>query len=150
MCLPATDTDEDKAGYVQTIALVTVDRTVEYREGDEAPGGALLSKVTVVETLKSNPPATLSIGQSVLRQTSGGYAKTKPAYLPLEPGHRYVVGTVPDPAYGDGWVWFATAADNDLTTATSRWTRAVDRQIAPHPDPACNDVINDSTSPATP
>lgn len=149
VCLPANDTDEDKAGYAQTIALVTVDRTVEYREEDEAPGGALLSKVTVVERLKGSPPTTMTIGQSVLREAGGGYAKTKPAYLPLEPGHRYVVGTVPDPAYGDGWVWFATAADNDLTAATTRWTRAVDHQVAPHPDPACNDVINDSPSPAT-
>lgn len=150
LCLPATHTDEDKAGYAQTIALVTVDRMVEYREEDETPGGALLSKVTVVERLKGSPPTTMTIGQSVLREAGGGYAKTKPSYLPLEPGHRYVVGTVPDPAYGDGWVWFATAADNDLTAATTRWTRAVDRQVAPHPDPACNDVINDSPSPATP
>ncbi|WP_329624730.1 hypothetical protein OG357_33850 [Streptomyces sp. NBC_01255] len=150
LCLPATDTDEDKAGYAQTIALVTVDRTVEYREGDEAAGGALLSKVTVAQRLKGSPPTTMTIGQSVLRQAGGGYTKTKPSYLPLEPGHRYVVGTVPDPAYGDGWIWFATAADNDLTAATTRWTRAVDRQVAPHPDPACNDVINDSPSPATP
>ncbi|MFE7595576.1 hypothetical protein [Streptomyces sp. NPDC057494] len=53
---------------------------------------------------------------SVLLQTDGAYAKTKPTYMPLEPGHHYIVDTVPDPAYGDGWVWFATAADNDLTT----------------------------------
>ncbi|MEU2244613.1 hypothetical protein ABZ572_35050 [Streptomyces sp. NPDC018338] len=67
---PITEpTGVDKAGHAQTIALVTVDRTVEYR---------------------------------------------------------------------------------DLTTATSRWTRAVDRQVAPHPDPARNDVIDDSTSPAAP
>ena len=150
VCLPATETDEDKAGYAQTIALVTVESTVEYREEDEAVGGALLSKVTVVEPLKGSPPTTMTIGQSVLRQAGGGYAKTKPSYLPLEPGHRYIVGTVPDPAYGDGWIWFATAADTDLTAATNRWTRAVDHQIAPHPDPACNDVINDSSSPATP
>ncbi|MFE5710322.1 hypothetical protein ACFQ7J_05755 [Streptomyces sp. NPDC056501] len=150
VCLPANDTGEDKAGYAQTIALVTVDRTVEYREEDETPGGALLSKVTVVERLKGIPPTTMTIGQSVLRQEGGGYAKTKPSYLPLEPGHRYVVGTLPDPAYGDGWVWFATAADNDLTAATTRWTRAVDQQAAPHPDTACNDVTNDSTNPATP
>ncbi|SEE59626.1 hypothetical protein [Streptomyces sp. TLI_105] len=148
MCLPATDTDEDKAGYAQTIALVTVDRTAEYREEGEAPGGALLSKVTVVEPFKGTPPATMTIGQSVLRQAGGGYAKTKPAYLPLEPGHRYIVGTVPDPAYGDGWVWFATDADNDLTAATARWTRAIDHQIAPHPDPACDDVATDASSPA--
>ncbi|MFD0153718.1 hypothetical protein ACWGQ4_28640 [Streptomyces sp. NPDC055721] len=150
LCLPANDTDEDKAGYAQMIALVTVDRTVEYREEDETPGGTLLSKVTIVEPLKGTPPERMTIGQSVLRQTGGGYAKTKPAYLPLEPGHHYVVGTVPDPAYGDGWVWFATAADNDLTAATTRWTRAVDHQAAPHPHTACNDVINDSTNPATP
>ncbi|MEU4063439.1 hypothetical protein AB0F25_13560 [Streptomyces wedmorensis] len=150
VCLPATDTDEDKAGYSHTIAVVTVDRTVEYREEGEAPGGALLSKVTVVEPLKGTPPATMTIGQSVLRQTGGGYAKTKPAYLPLEPGHRYVVGTVPDPNYDDGWVWFATSADDDLTAATTRWTRAVTHQIAPHPDPACNDVIDDGSSPAIP
>ncbi|MFB7449832.1 hypothetical protein [Streptomyces sp. NPDC056194] len=151
MCLPATDTDEDKAGYAHTIALITVDRTVEYREEDEAPGGALLSKVTVVQPLKGSPPKALTVGQSVLRQTGGGYAKTKPAYLPLEPGHRYIVGTIPDPAYGEGgWVWFATAADNDLTTVTTRWTRAIDRQIAPHPDPACNDVTDDPSTPANP
>ncbi|MFI9210455.1 hypothetical protein ACIGW7_20260 [Streptomyces sp. NPDC053253] len=70
------------------------------------------------------------------------------ACLPLEPGHRYVVGAVPDPACGDGWVGAGAAADNDLTTATSRWTRAVNRQVAPHPDPACNDVINDSAATA--
>ncbi|MFE5597394.1 hypothetical protein [Streptomyces sp. NPDC056549] len=146
MCLPATDTDEDKAGYAHTIALVTVDRTVEYREEDEAPGGALLSKVTVVEPLKGSPPKTMTIGQSVLRQADGRYAKTKPAYMPLEPGHRYIVGTVPDLAYGDGWVWFATAADNDLPTVTNRWTHAIDHQIAPRPDPACDDVVVDTSS----
>ncbi|WP_328940266.1 hypothetical protein OG259_00135 [Streptomyces sp. NBC_00250] len=150
VCLPATDTDEDKAGYARTIALVTVDHAVEYREEDEASGGALLSKVTVVQPLKGAPAARLTIGQSVLRQADGTYAKTKPAYLPLEPGHRYVVGTVPDAAYDDGWVWFATAADNDLATATTRWTRAIDHQVAPHPDPACNDVLNDRSSPAMP
>ncbi|GGT26394.1 hypothetical protein GCM10010222_80250 [Streptomyces tanashiensis] len=150
MCLPATDTDEDKAGYARTIVLITVEKTVEYREEDEAPGGALLSKVTVVQPLKGSPPKTLTIGQSVLRQADGRYAKTKPTYMPLEPGHRYIVGTVPDPAYGDGWVWFATAADNDLTTVTNRWTRAIDHQIAPHPDPACNDVIDTTGSPSAP
>ncbi|MFE0654197.1 hypothetical protein ACFVZH_37205 [Streptomyces sp. NPDC059534] len=71
----------------------------------------------------------------VLRQADGRYATTKPACIPLEPGHRYIVGTVPDPAYSDGWVWFATAADNDLTTVTNRWTRVVDRQIAPSSRP---------------
>ncbi|MFD3997179.1 hypothetical protein [Streptomyces sp. NPDC058583] len=150
VCLPANDTDEDKAGYAHTIALVTVDRTVDYREEDEAPGGVLLSKVRVVQSLKGAPGATLTIGQSVLRQADDTYAKTKPAYMPLEPGHRYVVGTVPDPAYDDGWVWFATTADNDPTAAATRWTRAVTHQVAPHPDPACNDVINDHTSPTTP
>ncbi|MFC9593993.1 hypothetical protein ACFTUC_29965 [Streptomyces sp. NPDC056944] len=150
MCLPVTDADEDKAGYARTIALIAVDRTVEYREEAEGPGGALLSRVTVVQPLKGSPSKTLTIGQSVLRQADGRYAKSKPAYMPLEPGHRYIVGTVPDPTYGDGWVWFATTADNDLTTVTNRWTRAIDHQIAPLPHPACDDFSDDPSTPAGP
>ncbi|MDV9186827.1 hypothetical protein R6L23_01005 [Streptomyces sp. SR27] len=146
MCLPATETDEDRAGYAHTIALVTVDRTVEYREESADPGGALVSAVTVVERLKGAAPERLTIGQSVLRDADG-YAKTKPAYLPLEPGHQYVVGIVPDPDYSDGWIWFATAADTDPAAATARWTHAVDRQIAPHPDPACDDITTDTSTP---
>ena len=141
LCLPATDTDEDRAGYARTIALVTVDRSVEYRKESADPGGALVSAVTVAAPLKGAPPKQMTIGQSVLREVGGGYARTKATYLPLEPGHQYVVGIVPDSEYGDGWVWFATAADTDPAATTARWTRAVDRQIAPHPDPACTDVI---------
>ncbi|MEU1863655.1 hypothetical protein [Streptomyces gardneri] len=140
LCLPATDTDEDKAGYAHTIALVSVERTVEYREESADAGGALVSAVTILQPLKGTPPKQMTVGQSVL-QAGGGYAMTKPAYLPLEPGHRYVVGIVPDSDYGDGWVWFATAADSDPAAATARWTRAVARQIAPHPDPACTDLV---------
>ncbi|MFF8414604.1 hypothetical protein [Streptomyces omiyaensis] len=78
----------------------------------------------------------------------GGYAKTKPAYLPLEPGHRYVLGTVPDADYGDGgWVWFATPADTDPAGAEQRWATAVARQAAPHPDPACTDTTTTETTP---
>ncbi|MFE5798070.1 hypothetical protein ACFQ8C_36610 [Streptomyces sp. NPDC056503] len=88
----------------------------------------------------------MTVGQSVLPVAGGGYAKTKPAYLPLAPGHRYVVGTVPDADYGDGgWVWFATPADTDPAGAEQRWATAVARQAAPHPDPACT-----TTTEATP
>ncbi|ALO13607.1 hypothetical protein AQF52_8026 [Streptomyces venezuelae] len=87
LCLPTTETDEDKAGYAHTIALVSVDRTVEYREESPDAGGALVSAVTTLQPLKGTPPKRMTIGQSVL-QTGSGYARTKPAYLPLEPGHR--------------------------------------------------------------
>lgn len=102
-----------------------------------------------MKPLKGTPPPTMTVGQSALPLASGGYVKTKPAYLPLEPGHRYVIGTVPDSDYADGWVWFATAADTDLAQATTRWAQAIARQVAPHPDPACGDVIDDG-APTTP
>ncbi|MFB7345856.1 hypothetical protein ACFCZ6_38040 [Streptomyces hydrogenans] len=147
LCLPATETDADKAGYARTIALVTVEKTVEYREGSSDPGGVLISRVKVDQTLKGTPAETLTIGQSVLPVASGGYAKTKPAYLPLEAGHQYVIGTVPDTDYGDGWVRFVTSADTDTTAAVQRWTTAVAQEAAPHPNPACTDTTTTNTTP---
>ncbi|MFS0698116.1 hypothetical protein [Streptomyces nitrosporeus] len=150
LCLPATETDEDKAGYAQTIALVAVERTLEYREESADAGGTLMSEVTVLDALKGDPPKTMTVGQSALPVAGGGYVRTKPAYLPLEPGHRYVIGAVPDGAYEDGWVWFATTADTGLPAVTARWKRAIAHQAAPHPDSACEDTPVTSGTPTGP
>ncbi|MEU8529329.1 hypothetical protein AB0C77_27640 [Streptomyces sp. NPDC048629] len=128
VCVPEDATDRDKAGNVATVAVVTVDAHVANG------GGVRLSRVTVHDVLKGDPGATLVIGQSV--PVPGSHDD---AFVPLAPGHRYVVGLKEATEYRDGWVWFATSADNDLTAARARWADAVAHQNPPRPDRRCDD-----------
>lgn len=141
-CVPAYDSDTDKAGYAHTVAVVTVTRTVEYREEDELPGGVLMSDLRVDEPLKGTPPAALTVGQGVGRTAQGGYTTADAGSYPvLTPGHRYVVGLIPSTSYEDGWLWFADAADTGLDSRRTRWRTAVAHEAAPHPDRRCDDVV---------
>ncbi|MFF6772044.1 hypothetical protein ACFY8W_00580 [Streptomyces sp. NPDC012637] len=55
--VPEDATDRDKAGDAPTVTLVTVDRTVEYREEEPGDGsGVRLSRVTVAEALRPRVP----------------------------------------------------------------------------------------------
>ncbi|MFI8433737.1 hypothetical protein ACIGJO_08300 [Streptomyces sp. NPDC079020] len=145
LCLPEDTTDRDKAGNVGTVAIVTVDRTVEYREEEpELEGGVVMSAVTVTEPLKGAPPASMVIGQSAVLDAKGrALAAGEPDYAPLRPGRRYVIGLTDTHEYRDGWVWFAVSADGRLGRERARWKDAVAHQNAPRADHRCDDVTAD-------
>lgn len=143
-CVPVMDTDRDKAGLVDHIAVVTAREQsgpTRTSEGTEQ----VTVQVTVDEVLKGSLPASIPIDQ-VVRQGAGG---TSPAYeqQPLVPGHRYVIGVhnwdtdTGATAVGRG-AFFATSADGaQLQSARKRWTRAIEHQNPTRFEPRCSDIV---------
>ncbi|MFB8040265.1 hypothetical protein ACFC8F_03060 [Streptomyces hydrogenans] len=140
VCVPIMDTDQDKAGIADNVAVVTAgeqSKAVRDSDGEQR----VTVQVRVEEVLKGSLPKTLP-----LDQTAGETARPEVEQQPLVPGRRYVVGipnTHPENgAPGPGrWAFFATSADGtDLKTARQRWTDAIAHQNPKRIDPACDDT----------
>ncbi|MFB7429644.1 hypothetical protein ACFC0K_40985 [Streptomyces hydrogenans] len=140
VCVPIMDTDQDKAGIADNVAVVTAGEqtgTVRGSDGEQR----VTVQVQVDEVLKGSLPKTLPIDQ-----TAGDTARPEVEQQPLVPGHRYVLG-IPNAHPEDGpsgpgrWAFFTTSADGtDLETARKRWTDAIAHQNPKRIDPACDDV----------
>ncbi|MFJ3906269.1 hypothetical protein [Streptomyces sp. NPDC090025] len=132
------DTDRDKAGLADHVAVVTVDRQI--RQQPNETNVEVFSKVRIEETLKGTLPAEATVDQVVFRAPAGLKA-TGPHRDPLSAGHRYVIGI-------DDWgkvqeVLFATPADGDrLARERARWKDALTHRTR-HAPGSCNDVIVD-------
>ncbi|MFC8980994.1 hypothetical protein ACFU3J_27910 [Streptomyces sp. NPDC057411] len=135
-CAPVMDTDRDKAGLVDHIAVVTAE---EQSRPLRSPDGVqrVTVQVKVDEVLKGNPPATIPVDQEV---TQG--ARPEFAQQPLVPGHRYVIGVHNwDTGIGRN-AFFATSADGDqLQTERARWADAVAHQNPKRAAAGCKDVV---------
>ncbi|MEW5630322.1 hypothetical protein AB1388_27730 [Streptomyces hydrogenans] len=142
VCVPIMDTDRDKAGIADHVAVVTAgERSGPTRGGD----GELrvTVRVEVEEVLKGSLPETLPIDQ-----TPGDTARPEIEQQPLVPGHRYVLG-VPDAHAEDGsvapgrWAFFATGADGArLDAARKRWKDAIAHQNPRRVHPGCDDTVH--------
>ncbi|MER8047671.1 hypothetical protein [Streptomyces sp. NPDC094032] len=144
ICLPVDETDGDKAGIVDHVAVVTVDQTVKEQPNDV--NVEIFSMVRVDKTLKGTLPSGATVDQVVFRVPGGGIKATGPHRAPLTAGHRYVIGI-------DDWgsttsprlreVYFSTPADGaQLGKERTRWKTAVAHQTAKRIAPSCNDVVN--------
>ncbi|MFF9143922.1 hypothetical protein ACF1BN_03525 [Streptomyces sp. NPDC014861] len=134
------DTDRDKAGIADHIAVVTAEeQSAPARGSDGEQRGTV--QVKIVGILKGSLPGTLPIDQ-----TAGDTTRPEVEQQPLVPGHRYVLG-IPNSHAEDGspvagrWAFFATGADGtELETARKRWTDAVAHQNPKRVDPGCHDT----------
>ncbi|MEU8540865.1 hypothetical protein AB0C52_12910 [Streptomyces sp. NPDC048717] len=141
-CVPIMDTDRDRAGLVDHVAVVTAGKQSETRRTAEGEQQVTLN-VKVEEVLKGDLPASIPIDQ-VVEHESGG---TRYAQQPLVPGHRYVIGmydwTTDTGATTIGrGAFFATSADGtQLQAARKRWQDAIAHQNPPRTDPTCSDVV---------
>ncbi|MER5737291.1 hypothetical protein ABT117_16640 [Streptomyces sp. NPDC002262] len=140
VCVPIMDTDRDKAGIADNVAVVTAREQSEAARGSDGEQRVTV-QVRVDEVLKGSLPKTLPIDQ-----TAGDTARPEVEQQPLVPGHRYVLG-VPNAqpengAPGPGrWAFFATSADGaQLETVRKRWTDAIAHQNPKRIDPACEDT----------
>ncbi|MEV7282400.1 hypothetical protein [Streptomyces sp. NPDC093111] len=103
MCVEQDETDRDKAGLVDHVAVVTVDQNLKVKQ--EAPSSAayLTSRVHVEETLKGTVPTAATVEGAVNVTPTDAYQAAAPHQQPLLPGHRYVIGVQDWPGY-DGQI----------------------------------------------
>lgn len=135
-CAPVMDTDRDKAGLVDHIAVVTAE---EQSHPLRSPDGVqrVTVQVKVGEVLKGNLPATIPIDQDAAQG-----ARPEFAQQPLVPGHRYIIGVHNwDTSIGRN-AFFATSADGDqLQAERARWADAVAHQNPKRAAAGCQDVV---------
>ncbi|MGW7311648.1 hypothetical protein ACWGI1_39620 [Streptomyces sp. NPDC054835] len=142
VCVPVDDTDRDKAGLADHVAVVMVDHRV--KEQPNETNVEVFSQIRVEETLKGGLAAQATVDQVVFRAPGGGFKATGPHREPLTAGHRYVIGV--DDWGGTGSpkvqeVLFATPADGDrLGQERARWQDAITHQTRRAPG-HCNDVV---------
>ncbi|MGW5001549.1 hypothetical protein ACWEP8_28185 [Streptomyces hydrogenans] len=141
VCVPIMDTDRDKAGVVEHVAVVTAGEQSGATRDDDGEQRVTV-QVTVDEVLKGSLPKTMPI-----RQGANEQARPDVLQQPLLPGHRYVIGvlgTSSDRAVSEATsAFFATSADGpQLQTERARWKDAVAHQNPERIDPGCNDVVN--------
>ncbi|MEU7018799.1 hypothetical protein [Streptomyces sp. NPDC046385] len=135
-CAPVMDTDRDKAGLVDHVAVVTAEE--QFRPLRSTNGIQRVTvQVKVDEILKGNLPATMPIDQDVSQGARSAFEQQ-----PLVPGHRYVIGVHNwDTGVGRN-AFFATSADGDrLQTERARWGDAVAHQNPKRAAPGCQDVV---------
>ncbi|MFG2116629.1 hypothetical protein ACGFRB_28995 [Streptomyces sp. NPDC048718] len=143
-CVPIMDTDRDRAGLVDHIAVVTTGKRSETRRTAEGEQQATLN-VKVEEVLKGHLPASIPIDQ-IVEHDSGGARYEQQSLVPG--GHRYVIGVynwttdTGATTLGRG-AFFATSADGttQLQAARTRWQDAIAHQNPPRTDPTCSDVV---------
>ncbi|MEU8758033.1 hypothetical protein [Streptomyces sp. NPDC048659] len=140
VCARVNETDRDKAGLADHVAVIGVDKALGETAVDDLRQAT--AQVRVDQTLKGALPASFAVEQTVERTPAGLLAAGAPDRHPLLPGHRYVVGL-------NDWrgaagtvtartVWFAYPADADrLDAEKARWADAVAHQNPPRADPRC-------------
>ncbi|WP_411111358.1 hypothetical protein [Streptomyces sp. c-19] len=135
LCLPDLSRDEYVPAAMSRLAYATVEETVGYEpDTDGGTGGIQRVRLRVLRPLKGEGPADVILGQGVGRDAQGRYTSHDPLYPVLRPGHTYVVGYTPDPAYGDGYTRYAK---EEPDSALIRWTNHVARGLVGPADPAC-------------
>ncbi|MFI6644531.1 hypothetical protein [Streptomyces sp. NPDC050504] len=141
VCVPVLDTDRDKAGVVDHVAVVTAtgrSRPVPASDGAEK----VTVQVAVDEVLKGSLPPTMPIDQR-----AGDRAHPRFEQQPLVPGHRYVIGVHNWSAENGSTTvgrsaFFATGADGArLQVERKRWKDAVAHQNPERLQPGCNDMV---------
>ncbi|MFD3536262.1 hypothetical protein [Streptomyces sp. NPDC058664] len=135
LCLPDLSHDEYVPAAMSRLAYATVEETVGYDpDTDGGPGGIQRVRLRVLRPLKGEVPASVILGQGVGKDSRGHYTSHDPQYPVLRPGHTYVVGYTPDPAYGDGYTRYAK---QEPDSALSRWTAYVARGLVGPADAGC-------------
>ncbi|MFC9734331.1 hypothetical protein ACFWEO_14605 [Streptomyces roseolus] len=141
VCVPVMDTDRDKAGVVEHVAVVTAGEQSGPTRGSDGEQRVTV-QVTVDEVFKGSLPKTMPVSQGATEQ-----ARPDVLQQPLVPGHRYVIGVLGGPS--DGAVsearsaFFATSADGaQLQAERARWKDAVAHQNPERVDPGCTDIVD--------
>ncbi|MFF9340786.1 MULTISPECIES: hypothetical protein [unclassified Streptomyces] len=141
VCVPIMDTDRDKAGVVDHVAVVTAGEQSGPTHGSDGEQRVTV-RVTVDEVLKGTLPKTMPV-------TQGATEQARPDLLrqPLVPGHRYVIGVLGGPSDDTlseaRSAFFATSADGvQLQAERARWKDAVAHQNPERVDPGCTDVVH--------